>query len=119
MSRAARAAAADVPMTSTSPDVAGMRSAATRRSVDFPQPDGPSSVRKPPCATVMLTRSSAVTAPRSVVKRTVTSRNRTAGLSVRGASARARAAASDKISSPQPIFGRSFSVISRILVVIT
>ena len=97
-----------------------MRSETTRSSVDFPQPEGPSRVRKPPRATVMLTRSSAVTAPRSVVKRTVTSRNRTAGLSVASGASGARfRAAWDKVSSPQPIFGRSFSVMSRIFVVIT
>ena len=67
------AAAAVVPSTSTSPEVAGIRSETTRNSVDFPQPDGPSSVRNPPLGMVKLTRSSAVTTPRSVGKRTVTS----------------------------------------------
>jgi hypothetical protein len=50
----------------------------------------------------------------------VTSRNRTAGFSVAfGASGARFKAAWAKLASPQPIFGRSFSVMSRIFVVIT
>src|SRR5215475_9500296 len=50
----------------------------TRRSVDFPQPDGPSRVRKLPRGIARSMFSSAVTVPRSVVKRTVTLSQRTA-----------------------------------------
>src|ERR1700676_285475 len=50
-------------------------SAMTRSNVDLPQPEGPSSVRKPPSANVSETFSSAVTDPRSLENRTVTSRH--------------------------------------------
>jgi hypothetical protein len=44
----------------------------TRSSVDFPQPDGPTSVTNVPCGSVKETSLSAVTDSRSVMKRTVT-----------------------------------------------
>src|SRR5262249_40514399 len=52
----------------------------TRSKVDLPQPEGPSSVRKLPRGMVRSMFSSAVTVPRSVVKRTLTRSQRTASV---------------------------------------
>src|SRR5260221_12321129 len=78
MSRRPRAAAGASPNTVTVPLVGATKSATTRSKVDFPQPDGPSSERNPPSGTTTLIFSSAVTVPRSVVKRTEMSRHTTA-----------------------------------------
>ena len=56
------------------PALGWMMSAITRNNVDLPQPDGPNSVRKPPASRVNERFSNAVTARRSLMKRTVTLR---------------------------------------------
>ncbi len=70
MSRRSRAACGAAPSTLISPRLGWIRSATTRRNVDLPQPDGPSSVRNSPAATSRLRPSIAVTLRRSVKKRT-------------------------------------------------
>src|SRR5436190_17420926 len=65
-------------MTETRPLLGATRSAITRSKVDLPQPDGPSSVRKLPRAMTRSMLSSAVTVPRSLVKRTLTPSQETA-----------------------------------------
>ena len=60
------------------PLVGAIRSAITRSNVDLPQPDGPSSVRKLPRGIARSMLSSAVTVPRSLVKRTLTLSQETA-----------------------------------------
>src|SRR5262249_159 len=72
ISRLTRAVSATSPSTVTLPLLGSIRSAMTRSNVDLPQPEGPSNVRKLPRGMVRSMFSSAVTVPRSVVKRTLT-----------------------------------------------
>src|SRR5262249_62212604 len=51
--------------------VGANRSATRRSKADYPQPEGPRRLTKPPGATLRPTFSSAVTEPRSLVNRTV------------------------------------------------
>src|SRR3954453_1983237 len=73
-----RASCGDMPNTESCPAVGVTRSATIRSRVDFPHPDGPSRVRKPPRATEKEMFSSAVTVRRSVMKRIKTLRHETA-----------------------------------------
>ena len=93
-----------------------------RSSVDLPQPDGPSRLRKPPRSTEKETFSSAVTVRRSVMKRTETLRQS------HPASARGRCRRLDRREArarlghsamAQPIFGRASAVALRMSSVIT
>jgi len=116
ISRFCRAVAGTSPSTAIRPLVGSIRSAITRSKVDFPQPEGPSKVRKLPRGIVRSMFSSAVTVPRSVVKRTVTRSQTTASALAAGAgSLRASATAIDA----QPTLARTLLVASRILVVMT
>src|SRR5476649_1569405 len=85
ISRLRRAISGTSPSTAMRPLLGAIRSAITRRSVDFPQPEGPSNVRKLPRGIVRSIFSSAVTVPRSVVKRTVTRSQATASALAAGA----------------------------------
>ena len=77
-SRASRASSGVRPNTLISPSLTGTRSATARRRVDFPHPEGPSMVTRPPAGTSKLTPSSAVTGPASLSNRTARSRTDTA-----------------------------------------
>jgi len=85
ISRFWRAVAGTSPSTAIRPLVGSIRSAITRSKVDFPQPDGPSKVRKLPRGMARSIFSSAVTVPRSVVKRTVIRSQTTASALAAGA----------------------------------
>src|SRR5262249_22677901 len=78
ISRLTRAVSGTSPNTVILPLDGSIRSAMTRNKVDLPQPEGPSSVRKLPRGIVRSMFSSAVTVPRSVVKRTLTRSQSTA-----------------------------------------
>src|SRR5579883_143495 len=71
ISRLRRATEGTSPSTEILPLLGSIRSAITRSKVDLPQPEGPSNVRKLPRGMVRSMFSSAVTVPRSVVKRTL------------------------------------------------
>ena len=56
-----------LPSISTEPAVTSSRPAIIRSSVDFPQPDGPTSTMKSPSATVSETSSTAATSPEKIL----------------------------------------------------
>src|SRR6185369_11090802 len=93
MSRFNRAASGAAPKTRISPLLGWIRSATTRRKVDLPQPDGPSSVRNSPTPTSRLSPCNAVIARRSVKKRTCRLRQLTARPADGGATLSARGGA--------------------------
>src|SRR4029453_12181675 len=68
------------PNTSTRPPLGGVRPAMMFKSVDFPQPLGPTNETKVPAATSSVTPSTAVSAP----NRFTTSRSDSAGVDARG-----------------------------------
>src|SRR4051794_4061639 len=111
-----------MPKTDAAPPEGEIRSATTRRRVDFPHPDGPSRLRNPPCSTWKDTFSRAVTVRRSVTNRTVTFRQETAAPLPPAIAAFGNAVAAAPAAWPwsvmaQPTFGRLLAVILRMSIV--